>query len=200
CQPQHLIEIGPGSGSDGGTVAATGTAPELSDNPESLIGRYLSGRNKGKVRTGATEVQMIEDGLISLTTATSHTVHALDIAIPRNRLTVVTGVSGSGKSSLVLDSLVPALQNDERFRPDHTLAVDPNGIEHGNVVDATPIGINVRSTVATYSGVLDDLRRNYARLDSAKSDGLSAGDFSYNTGSLRCPRCQGTGEITLDVQ
>ena len=149
-----------------------------------------------KVRTGATEVE-IQHGTICLTTAPIHTVHALDIAIPRNRLTVVTGVSGSGKSTLVLDSLVPALQNDERFRPEHILAVDPNGIEHVNVVDATPIGINVRSTVATYSGVLDDLRRSYARLDSAKSDGLSARDFSYNTGSLRCPRCQGTGEITL---
>ena len=199
-QAQHLIEIGPGSGSDGGTVVATGTVTELGDNPDSHIGPYLTGRNQVKVRTGATEVEMFEHGTISLTTAPIHTVHALDIAIPRNRLTVVTGVSGSGKSTLVLDSLVPALQNDERFRPDHILAVDPNGIEHVNVVDATPIGINVRSTVATYSGVLDDLRRNYARLDSAKSDGLSAGDFSYNTGSLRCPRCQGTGEITLDVQ
>ncbi|SJM61785.1 excinuclease ABC subunit A [Gulosibacter sp. 10] len=200
-EARHLIEIGPGSGSEGGTVVATGTVAELDRNPDSRIGRYLTGREQARVRTAAPEAAMFEHGTIALRTAPVHTVHALDVAVPRGRLTVVTGVSGSGKSTLVLDSLVPALRaEDDRARPAHVLDIDPGGIERVNVVDATPIGINVRSTVATYSGVLDDLRRAYARLDSARADGLGAGDFSYNTGSLRCPRCEGTGEITLDVQ
>ncbi|WP_235346070.1 hypothetical protein [Brevibacterium sp. UCMA 11754] len=128
-------------------------------------------------------------------------MHALDVTIPRGRITAVTGVSGSGKSTLVLDSLIPALRATEQARlPSHVTSIEGAGIEKASVVDATPIGVNVRSTVATYSGILDELRRAYAKLDSAKAAGLSARDFSYNTGSLRCPRCEGTGEITLDVQ
>ena len=200
-EAEHLIEIGPGSGSDGGTVVATGTVAELDQDPSSRIAPYLTGRQQVRVRAAAAEADTFEHGTISLRTAPIHTVHALQVAIPRRRLTVVTGVSGSGKSTLVLDSLVPALQAaDEGARPEHVLAVDADGITKVDVVDATPIGINVRSTVATYSGVLDELRRAYARLGSARSAGLTASDFSYNTGKLRCPRCEGTGEISLDVQ
>ncbi|GAA2090218.1 MULTISPECIES: excinuclease ABC subunit UvrA [Brevibacterium] len=200
-EAEHLIEIGPGSGSEGGTVVAAGTVAELDRCPASRIGPHLTGRAQVRVRTAAAGDHMFAHGTIALRTAPIHTVHALEVAIPRGRLTVVTGVSGSGKSTLVLESLVPALRAENgRSRPQHVLAVDSDGIEKVDVVDATPIGINVRSTVATYSGALDDLRRAYARLDSAKSAGLTAGDFSYNTGSLRCPRCEGTGEITLDVQ
>ncbi|WP_068402946.1 excinuclease ABC subunit A [Kribbia dieselivorans] len=197
----HVIEIGPGSGADGGTVVATGNVTELDANPESRIGPYLTGRAQVQVRAGASSGEMFAHGTIAMRTAAIHTVHALDVAIPRGRLTVVTGVSGSGKSTLVLDSLVPALRSDDdHTRPAHVLAIDADGIDKVNVVDATPIGINVRSTVATYSGVLDDLRRDYAGLASASEAGLTASDFSYNTGSLRCPLCEGTGEITLDVQ
>ncbi|SMX97577.1 excinuclease ABC subunit A [Brevibacterium linens] len=197
----HLIEIGPGSGRDGGTVVATGTVADLDNHPESRIGPYLTGCAETLVRESAAASATFEHGRIRLRTAPIHTVHTLDAEIPRQRLTVVTGVSGSGKTTLVLDSLVPALKAaDDRSRPDHVREIDAEGIDRVNVVDATPIGINVRSTVATYSGVLDDLRRTYARLDSAKNAGLKAGDFSYNTGTLRCPKCEGTGEITLDVQ
>lgn len=200
-EADHLIEIGPGSGRDGGTVVATGTVADLDSHPESRIGPYLTGRAETLVRTPAAASATLDHGRVRLRTAPIHTVHALDAEIPRQRLTVVTGVSGSGKTTLVLDSLVPALKAaDERSRPGHVREIDADGIDRVNVVDATPIGINVRSTVATYSGVLDDLRRAYARLDSAKDAGLNAGDFSYNTGSLRCPKCEGTGEITLDVQ
>lgn len=200
-EAEHLIEIGPGSGRDGGTVVATGTVEDLDGNPDSRIGPYLTGRASGLVRTSASAHEVFTHGRIRLATTPIHTIHALEAEIPRNRLTVVTGVSGSGKSTLVLDSLVPALRaDDERSLPEHVHEVDACGIERVNVVDATPIGINVRSTVATYSGVLDDLRRSYARLQPSQEAGLKAGDFSYNTGSLRCPRCQGTGEITLDVQ
>ncbi|WP_277049180.1 excinuclease ABC subunit UvrA [Ruania albidiflava] len=197
----HLIEVGPGSGRDGGTIVATGTPADLDGNDASLIAGFLNGREQVLVRTPARAEETFDRGAIRLQTAPVHTVHALDVAIPRGRLTVVTGVSGSGKTTLVLDSLVPALTDDGAASvPAHVTGVDRGGIGRVNVVDATPIGINVRSTVATYSGVLDQLRRTYARLDSARAANLGAGDFSYNTGSLRCPRCEGTGQITLDVQ
>lgn len=199
-QAEHLIEIGPGSGREGGRVVATGTVAEVDAHPQSRIGGYLTGREQVRVRSAASEAEMFSHGTVGLRTAKLHTVHPAEVAIPRGRLTVVTGVSGSGKSTLVLDSLVPALRAGDRPLPQHVLGIDSGGIEKVNVVDATPIGTNVRSTVATYSGVLDDLRRSYARLDSARAAGLTAGDFSYNTGTLRCPRCEGTGEIRLDVQ
>jgi excinuclease ABC subunit A len=195
------VEIGPGSGREGGTVVAAGTVAELDRDPASLIGGFLTGREEVVVRDPVPAARVFEQGAIRMRTAPVHTVHALDVAIPRGRLTAVTGVSGSGKTTLVLDSLVPALRaEDATTRPAHVVELDPGGIERVNVVDATPIGINVRSTVATYSGLLDELRRAYARLPSAQAAGLTAGDFSYNTGSLRCPRCEGTGEISLDVQ
>ena len=197
----HLIEVGPGSGREGGTVVATGAPADLDRDEASLIGPFLSGREQIQVRTPTREEETFDRGEIRVRTAPVHTVHALDVPIPLGRLTVVTGVSGSGKTTLVLDSLVPALADDGAAAvPSHVTGVERGGIERVHVVDATPIGINVRSTVATYSGVLDQLRRAYAQLDSARSAGLRAADFSYNTGSLRCPRCEGTGAITLDVQ
>ncbi len=196
-QADHLIEMGPGPGRDGGTVVATGTVAEVGASPESLIGGFLTGRARMLMR----ELLGGDSGMIRMRTRPLHTVHALDVEIPIGRLTVVTGVSGSGKSTLVLDSLVPALQAETPSeRPAHVESLDARGIGKVDVVDATPIGVNVRSTVATYSGVLDELRRAYARLGSSHAAGLTASDFSYNTGSLRCPRCEGTGEITLDVQ
>ncbi|KAA9394753.1 excinuclease ABC subunit UvrA [Kocuria coralli] len=197
----HLVEIGPGSGHEGGTIVATGTVAEVGRDPGSLVGGFLTGREEVVVREPAPAERTFAEGTIRMRTAPVHTVHALDVRIPRGRLTVVTGVSGSGKTTLVLDSLVPALKAAPGEKgPAHVAELDAGGIERVNVVDATPIGINVRSTVGTYSGVLDELRRAYARLPSARAAGLTAGDFSYNTGSLRCPRCQGTGEISLDVQ
>ena len=126
----------------------------------------------------------------------------MDLKIPKGRLISVTGVSGSGKTTLILESLVPALtaKINKTKMPDHIKNINANGINRVNVIDASPIGINVRSTVSTYSGVLDDLRKLYAHLDESKKLGYKNCDFSYNTGSLRCPNCDGTGEITMDVQ
>ncbi len=196
-----FIEIGPGSGVEGGTVLATGTIDDLTQNPASLIGGFLAGREP-VVRDRAAADAVFDHGRIHMTTGPVHTVQALDVQIPKGRLTAVTGMSGSGKTTLILDSLVPALQAEggTGSRPDHVVELDAPGITRVNVVDATPIGTNVRSTVATYSGILDDLRRAYATTDDAKKRGLTAADFSYNTGSLRCPRCEGTGQISLDVQ
>ena len=212
----HLVEIGPGSGRHGGTVVAQGTVEQVGAHPDSRIGGFLTGVEDVVTRPRTPAAETFARGRIRLRTDPIHTVHALDVAIPRGRLTAVTGVSGSGKTTLVLESLVPALSaaagaaHAEGFTgtaaeapagsPAHVTRLDASGVERVDVVDATPIGINVRSTVATYSGALDELRKVFARLGSAKAAGLKAGDFSYNTGSLRCPRCDGTGQISLDVQ
>ncbi|MFT3661476.1 MAG: excinuclease ABC subunit UvrA [Gordonia sp. (in: high G+C Gram-positive bacteria)] len=193
----HLVEIGPGAGRDGGRVIAQGTVAEVAADPGSRIGGFLSGDATVAVRDRVPAGELFAHGALRLRTAPVHTVHALDATIPRGRLTAVTGVSGSGKTTLVLDSLVPALRGSP---PAHVVEFDAAGIEKVTVVDATPIGVNVRSTVATYSGALDELRRAYARGEEARNDGRTASDFSYNTGALRCPRCEGTGRISLDVQ
>lgn len=197
-----LIEIGPGSGAEGGDVLASSSLPALQHNPRSKIAGFITGTQDTRVRATATPGTMFDHGRIHLSTGPLHTVQALDLDIPKGRLTAVTGVSGSGKTTLVLESLVPALNaraNNEPL-PRHITDIDPSGVRRVSVVDASPIGINVRSTVATYSGVLDELHRAYAATPDARRLGLKAGDFSYNTGSLRCPECDGTGQISLDVQ
>ena len=201
-QADHLIELGPGSGREGGTILAAGSVDAVAENPASRIGPFLSGRERVGGRPRAAAGAVFDLGRIHLETAPIHTVRPLALDIPRGRLTAVTGVSGSGKTTLVLESLVPALRAAAAGEPlpAHVRAVDPAGVVRVNLVDATPIGVNVRSTVATYSGILDELRRAYAATPAARSLGLKAGDFSYNTGSLRCPTCEGTGQISLDVQ
>ncbi|NMO00273.1 excinuclease ABC subunit UvrA [Gordonia sp. TBRC 11910] len=193
-----LIEIGPGSGGDGGTVVATGPVTSVAADPSSKIGPFLAGAQGAVIRQRASASGLFSAGKITLVTEPIHTVHGLTVDFPRQRLTTVTGVSGSGKTTLVLESLVPAVRDTQR--PAHVRTVDGASIDRVNVVDATPIGANVRSTIATYSGVLDDLRRAYADTEAARTRGLKAADFSYNTGRLRCPRCEGTGQIVLDVQ
>lgn len=192
-----LIEMGPASGEKGGTVIAQGTVDEICRDPRSLIGPYIEGTADTCMRSRASKEVMFDKGTISMKTSDIHTVRPLDVGIPRGRLTVVTGVSGSGKTTMVLESLVPAINGQ---MPSHVVSLDADGIARALLIDATPIGSNVRSTVATYSGILDDLRRMFASTDDAKAKGLKTGDFSYNTGSLRCPDCDGTGSVTLDVQ
>ena len=199
-----IVELGPGAGAHGGTLVAEGTPAQLARNPKSVIGPFLHAEGaKRKSHAESAEFSPDRaDGAIRLKTSAIHTVKPLEVAFPKGRLSVVTGVSGSGKTTLVLESLVPALAAtiDGRPLPAHVRAVDAPGIAHAKLVDATPIGINVRSTVATYADVHDELRKVYARTPEARARGLKAGDFSYNTGSLRCPTCDGTGEISLDVQ
>ncbi len=195
-----LIEMGPEAGAKGGTVIAEGTVMEMKNNDASVIGGYLSGK-QNPVRRGTGE-NAFANGEIRLETDQIHTVKPLSVRIPKTGLTVITGVSGSGKTTLILESLVPALDalcNGGKM-PEHIRSVEADGIRHVKLIDATPIGINVRSTVATYANVHDELRKIYARTKSAKQYGYKAGDFSYNTGSLRCPVCDGTGQISLDVQ
>lgn len=198
----HLVEMGPGSGSDGGTVVCQGTVAQVEADRASRIGPFLSETKRVQERVAVPAEETFDHGTLHLSTRPLHTVEALEVDIPLNRLTCVTGVSGSGKTTMVLEELVPAIHASVEGRPlpPTVAAVDAPGIERADLIDATPIGANVRSTVGTYSGVLDALRREFAKTPAAKERGLKAGDFSYNTGSLRCPTCDGCGQVSLDVQ
>ena len=197
-----IIEMGPEAGNGGGYVIAEGSIPEIVKNEASMIGPFLSGQAKTQVRARAEEQELFSLGTIHLSTDRIHTVKPLEVDIPKGRLTVVTGVSGSGKTTMVLESLIPGLEAmiSGSKQPEHVKQVSAEEISHVKLIDATPIGINVRSTVATYANVHDELRKIYARTPEAKEHQCKAGDFSYNTGKLRCPVCDGTGEISLDVQ
>ena len=194
----HIIELGPEAGAKGGTIIAQGTVGELETNPTSRIGPYL----RSGLKPAPRRRDLFDEGSIRMTTGAIHTVRPLDVAFPKGRLTVVTGVSGSGKTTMILESLIPGLKahiNGGKL-PSHVLNIEAEGIRQVKLIDATPIGTNVRSTVATYAGIHDELRKVFARCEDAKAGGWKAGDFSYNTGRLRCPTCDGTGSINLDVQ
>lgn len=197
-----MIEMGKGAGAEGGTIISQGRVEDISKNPESVIGPYLSDHYESRIRPVTKREALFDKGAIHLETGAIHTVHPLDVWIPMGRLTVVTGVSGSGKTTMVLESLIPALRAEISGQklPSHVKNVEADGITQVKLIDATPIGINVRSTVATYANVHDGLRKVYARTADAREYHYKAGDFSYNTGKLRCPTCDGTGEISLDVQ
>ena len=197
-----IVEMGPEAGNGGGYVIAEGTIPEITKNPASMIGPFLAQKTNLPVREQTHAENMFDLGVIHLSTNAIHTVKPLEVDIPKGRLTVVTGVSGSGKTTMVLESLIPGLEaalNGETL-PEHVKNVSAEGISHVKLIDASPIGINIRSTVATYANVHDELRKIYAKTDDAKRMKYKAKDFSYNNGNLRCPACDGTGQITLDVQ
>ncbi len=197
-----IIEMGPKAGVNGGYVIAEGTVEQLENNTNSIIGGFLSDKNKVLVRKQTPKEEMFELGKIRLETDSIHTVKPLTVEIPKGRLTVVTGVSGSGKTTMVLESLVPALESisEASKKPAHVKNIEANGIKQVKLIDATPIGINIRSTVATYANIHDELRKVYAKIAKAEGLNYKAGDFSYNTGNLRCPVCDGNGIINLDVQ
>ncbi|MBD8963553.1 excinuclease ABC subunit UvrA [bacterium] len=197
-----IIEMGPQAGVNGGYVVAEGTIPEIIDNKKSIIGGFLSDKEEVKIRDNISPDMMFKNGKIHLEINSIHTVKPLKIDIPKGRLTVVTGVSGSGKTTMVLESLVPALDSltSKKKMPEHIVKIEADGIKQVKLIDATPIGINIRSTVATYANIHDELRKIFAKLPQSKENKYKAGDFSYNTGKLRCSVCDGTGVINLDVQ
>ena len=197
-----IVEMGPEAGANGGHVIAQGTIADVETNLASQIGPFISGKAETKLRSCAAKEEMFVNGNIHLSTSQIHTVKPLEVDIPKGRLTVVTGVSGSGKTTLVLESLIPALDANisGHTLPEHIRDASAEGIRRIKLIDATPIGINVRSTVATYASVHDELRKLYAKSEDAKNKGYKARDFSYNTGSLRCSGCDGTGVVSLDVQ
>jgi len=197
-----LIELGPKAGAEGGRIIAEGTVNDLAGNKHSMIGAFLRPESHMKLRERTADDRLFDLGSIRMETEEIHTVKPLSVVFPKGRLSVVTGVSGSGKTTMVLESLIPALQArlGGKALPEHVRSVAADGIGQVKLIDATPIGINIRSTVATYANVHDELRKVYARCKDAKEKGYKAGDFSYNTGKLRCPVCDGTGSISLDVQ
>ena len=197
-----IIELGPNSGADGGEVISEGSIPEIINNPASKIAPFLAETAHKSIRPQTKKSELFSDGEIKLSTSAIHTVKPLNVRIPKGKLTVITGVSGSGKTTLILESLIPALENKIAGKklPEHVKDVTAEGIKQVKLIDATPIGINVRSTVATYANVHDELRKIFAKTQTAKAFSYKAGDFSYNTGVLRCPTCDGTGSISLDVQ
>ena len=197
-----LIEMGPGAGENGGTILTQGTVEQVAQSPASRIGPFLADLHTLSARTRTSEAELFALGTITLRTRAIHTVKPLEVRLPKGRLIAVTGVSGSGKTTLVLESLIPALEAAAKGEalPAHVESITAPGIAQVKLIDATPIGINVRSTVATYANVHDELRKIYARSPLAREKGCKAGDFSYNTGRLRCPGCDGTGTISLDIQ
>ncbi len=197
-----IIEMGPDAGAQGGSVIAQGTVAQIGQNPSSKIGGFLSGKSSIRLRRELPQDELFLQGTLHLSTSALHTVQPLEADFPKGRLIAVTGVSGSGKTTMVLESLIPGLQAllQDRPLPPHVKRVEAAGISQVKLIDATPIGVNVRSTVATYADIHDELRKVYAKTPDAKQRGWKAGDFSYNTGALRCPVCDGTGSISLDVQ
>ena len=197
-----VIEMGPVAGAKGGKVIAEGAIKKVIANSKSQIGPFLATKKSPRIRPQVPDSQLFDIGTIVMNTRAIHTVKPLEVKIPKGRLTVVTGVSGSGKTTMVLESLVPAIDalTKKQKLPQHVKKIKADGITDVKLIDATPIGINIRSTVATYANVHDELRKIYAKMPASKALELKAGDFSYNTGKLRCPLCDGTGEISLDVQ
>lgn len=197
-----MIELGPKAGAKGGEIITQGTVGQIEQNPQSQIGPFLSARSIQSVRQRTPVEDMFTEGAITMRTGPIHTVHPLEVRLPKGRMIAVTGVSGSGKTTTILESLVPALQaliRGEKL-PEHVKSISADGIRNVKLIDSTPIGANVRSTVATYANVHDDLRKLFAKTPTAKAASVKSGDFSYNTGTLRCPVCDGTGTVSLDVQ
>ena len=197
-----IIELGPQAGAGGGNVIAQGSVAAVIKDKNSMIGPFLKAKDTVQILNRVSRKDLFRSGKIELSTTQIHTVKPLEVCFPKGRMTVVTGVSGSGKTTLILESLIPAIESmiEGKKLPSHVKRVKADGIAHIKLIDATPIGINVRSTVATYANVHDELRKIYAKTPDARKNKLKAGDFSYNTGSLRCATCDGTGEISLDVQ
>ena len=192
----YMVELGPTAGANGGNIIAEGTLDEIIENDDSQIAPFLSNSENVIIRDKSGDV--FENGAIDIRTTEVHNVKPMDVQIPRGKMTVVTGVSGSGKTTLLLESLYPAVKSviDGEGLPDTVLDIDCDGIRKIDLIDSVPIGKNVRSTVGTYSKVLDDLRREFSKL----SDEYKTADFSYNTGKLRCETCNGTGSVSMDVQ
>ena len=192
----YMIEMGPKAGADGGNIIAQGSLDEIKNNSSSQIAPFLTKSEEIIIRDKHEDI--FENGAIEIKTSKIHNVKEIDVKIPKGKLTVVSGVSGSGKTTLLLEALYPAVKaqiNNENLS-DNVIDIDCEGIKKIDLIDSVPIGKNVRSTVATYSKVLDDLRREFAKL----SDEYKMADFSYNTGKLRCETCNGTGSVSMDVQ
>lgn len=193
----HIIEIGPGSGDNGGQIIATGTPAQLAKNKNSLIGPYLN----GTAELIARPIQPVDTAKITIAVSEHYNLHDVKVDLPLNRLTAVTGFSGAGKTSLILDSLVPAIKAKAKGEglPAQVSELD-SPLKDVVSVDASPIGKTTRSTTATYTSIMDNLRKLFAKQPLAKERHYTPSYFSYNNKQGGCPECGGTGVVTLDVQ
>ncbi|MCH5463953.1 excinuclease ABC subunit UvrA [Levilactobacillus tujiorum] len=197
-----VIEIGPGAGKNGGTVVDQGTVAEIAHSQRSLIAPFLNGTSQLRERPQLSEQALWQKGSLALEVQHRFNIDDVAVKFPKNRLTTVTGMSGAGKTTLVLDSLIPGIEAevDHRPLPTHVKALDRAGIRHVVKVDSVPVGKNVRSTVATYTDILNRLRKLFAATPAAQKQGYTSSRFSYNVKAGACPMCGGTGQISLDVQ
>ncbi|GGG73511.1 excinuclease ABC subunit UvrA [Edaphobacter dinghuensis] len=199
----HLLDLGPGAGELGGKLLAEGTVAEVTANPNSITGKYLSGRATIPVPHGRREPGREH---LKLTGARIHNLRGVDLDVPLNLLCVVTGVSGSGKSTIVHQvlyrALMQALGQTEGGDPAH-LYRELSGTQYINdvvLVDQSPIGRTPRSNPVTYIKAFDDIRALFAAQPDAKRRGFSAGHFSFNVPGGRCDVCEGDGTVTVEMQ
>ncbi|MFW6182062.1 MAG: excinuclease ABC subunit UvrA, partial [Spirochaetota bacterium] len=196
----HVLDLGPGAGEKGGEVVAQGTPEQIKADPRSLTGQYLSGRKRiplpPRRRPGS-------GGVLLLRGAAEHNLREIDVAFPLGTFIAVTGVSGSGKSSLVNDLLYPVLSNRlNRSRREEGAYAGIEGVEHLDKVidiDQSPIGRTPRSNPATYTGVFTPIRELFASLPDARVRGYQPGRFSFNVEGGRCENCQGQGTIRIEM-
>ncbi|MBL3530609.1 excinuclease ABC subunit UvrA [Companilactobacillus zhachilii] len=195
----YVIEIGPDSGSDGGRIISQGTVEQIKAEKESVIQPYLNG-TADIIKHKATKP--FQKGTISVSIKDRHNIHDLTAKFSKESLNLVSGMSGSGKTTLIFDSLLPALTDkiEGEKLPNFVKSVETADIKNIVKVDSVPIGKNVRSTVGTYTKILDHLRKLFAETPEAKAKKFTPTYFSYNNKQGACPNCGGTGVITLDIQ
>jgi excinuclease ABC subunit A len=199
ARADRVIDLGPGAGRYGGTVLAAGTPAEITANPDSPTGRYMSGKDRiprpKKRRKPRAELVIRQP--------TGNNLRCGDVAIPLGVWVAVSGVSGSGKSTLILDTLAPALRR--HLGEDPPTPAPHAGLEVGEavdrvvVVDQQPIGRTPRSTPATYVGVMDPIRALFAQTPGARERGFEAGRFSFNAQGGRCEACEGRGAVLVEM-
>lgn len=199
-QADFIVDIGPGAGEHGGHVVCAGTPQEIMDCADSVTGQYLSGRRQIKVPD---ERRPHDRGYLQLIGASENNLKKVDLSIPFGTFTVITGVSGSGKSSLITDTLAPLLTNrlhhSKKPVGEHQKIVGIDGIDKVIDIDQSPIGRTPRSNPATYIGLWDDIRNLFASVPESKARGYSPGRFSFNVAGGRCEACKGDGQIKIEM-
>ena len=200
-QADYLIDIGPGAGPDGGHVVASGRPEQVAAIPTSPTGRFLCGADA--IEPPAKPRPVNSTATLRLIGATTHNLRGVDLELPLGRLISITGVSGSGKSSLIVETLAPALArrlNHAAARPGPFERLEGSDAVARLVrVDQAPIGRTPRSNAATFTGVFDDVRKVFAKTKVARQRGFAASRFSFNTKGGRCAACEGYGEKKIEM-